>query len=368
MTKKSLLNRREPAKFKQPDSPFQSQTLFMHSNPNRQTTNLVCWFIAVMWAACLSVSKADDAATATTSIAANNTVAASPPETTNTPVPAVVPEATNAPTVASALANTNSPLAATGPTATNMPPAGAAPPTSNTPSTATAPASTPPPAATQPAATVPLVSTTRAKTFEETTAPSYQPFTLGAEAGTTGVGGGAVWRFADNFGLVGGMDYLKFSLNRTYSGVPYSGNVDLQSEYAGINYYPSKGSSFHISLGAIFNQNQFTGSAVSATDGAITVNGYPVPANTSVNLEYKQQPVDPYVSIGGNLYLDKRHHLSLGGELGAFYLGNPKVSVSTNPSGVVPQSDLAAYQQQVENDIKKVPVWPVLKLSLNYSF
>jgi hypothetical protein len=198
------------------------------------------------------------------------------------------------------------------------------------------------------------------------TPPSYQPFTLGAEAGTTGFGGGAGWRFADHFGLVGGMDYLKYSLDQTISGIPYSANLNLQSEYAALNIYPSRERSFHISLGAYFNQNRLTGKAVS--NGSLLVNGYPVPPGDSVNLEYKQQPVDPYVSLGGNLYFDKGRHFSLGAELGAFYLGNPRVNVTTTPPGVVPSADLAPYQQKVENDIKKVPVWPILKLSLNYSF
>ena len=162
------------------------------------------------------------------------------------------------------------------------------------------------------------------------------------------------------------MDYLKYSLNRTISDIPYSANLNLQSEYAALNLYPWRNRSFHFSLGAYFNQNRLNGSAVS--DGTLQVNGATVPAGDSVLLEYKQQPVDPYVSIGGNLYFDKGHHLSLGAELGAFYLGNPRVNVTTSPSGVVPQSDLDAYRQKVENNIKKVPVWPILKLSLNYSF
>jgi hypothetical protein len=78
--------------------------------------------------------------------------------------------------------------------------------------------------------------------------------------------------------------------------------------------------------------------------------------------------VDPYVAIGGNLYFDKARHFSLGFELGAFYLGNPRVNITTTPSGVVPPADLAASEQKVKNDFKKVPVWPILKLSLNYSF
>lgn len=162
------------------------------------------------------------------------------------------------------------------------------------------------------------------------------------------------------------MDYFKYSLDRTISGIPYNADLRMQSEFAALNLYPWEESSFHFSFGAYFNQNRLNGSAVS--DGTLEVNGFPVPVGDSVHLQYKQQPVDPYVSIGGNLYFDKGHHISLGGELGVFYLGNPKVSVTTSPAGVVPQADLDAYKQQVEHDIKKVPVWPILKVSLNYSF
>lgn len=161
------------------------------------------------------------------------------------------------------------------------------------------------------------------------------------------------------------MDYLNYSLNHTFSDVPFSGKIRMQSEYAGINLYPSSDSSFHISLGAYFNQNQFTGSAIS--DGTLTVNGSPpIPKGDSVGLVYKQQPVVPYVSIGGNVYFDKARHFSLGAELGAFYLGNPKVSATSTDPAALPY--LAGYEQEVVNDIKKVPVWPILKLSLNYSF
>jgi hypothetical protein len=192
----------------------------------------------------------------------------------------------------------------------------------------------------------------------------YQPFNVGAEAGTTGIGGSASWRFADHFGLMGGADYLTYSLNRTVEGIPYNAKVLLQSEYAGLNLYPWRNRSFRLSVGAYFNQNRFNGTSVS--DGTLIVNGYPVPAGESVSLEYKQQPIVPYAAIGGNLYFDRARHFSLGAELGVFYLGNPRVSVtSTDP---LADPFLPGYQQQVEDNLKKIPVWPILKISFNYSF
>lgn len=161
------------------------------------------------------------------------------------------------------------------------------------------------------------------------------------------------------------MDYLSYTLNRTINDVPYSANLRMQSEYAALNLYPWRNSSFRLSLGAYFNQNRLTGTAVS--DGSLNVNGYPVPPGDTVRLEYKQQPVDPYASIGGNLYFDKARHFSLGAEIGAFYLGNPKVHISDS-QGAVPSADLDANQQKLAHDLKKIPVWPIIKLSLNYSF
>ncbi len=331
----------------------------MSQSPRFQTACIVCLFIAAAGLSFPLAAEADDATNTTAPATVTTPVTAVAPEATNSPAP----DNTNSPAATGASVDTNAPAPAAAQAITNTPVANAPPPT-NTPAAVMAPV-TETPAAAKPAATVPLVKATRQMASAQTTALSYQPFNLCVEAGTTGVGGGAGWRFADHLALVGGIDYLKFSLNKTYSGIPYSGDIRMQSEYAGINFYPSAKSSFRISFGAYFNQNQFTGTSVS--DGTLSINGSPpIPAGQSVSLEYKQQPVNPYASIGGNLYFDKAHHFSLGAELGVFYLGNPRVTVSS--TAPVPPVDLAAYQQQVENDIKKLPVWPILKLSLNYSF
>jgi len=276
------------------------------------------------------------------------------------------PVTTNAPAGEAAAAATNNP------SATESAAAPADQSTNAVPNIAPAtPAAIPAAAAATPAAAVPAtpITTSPAKApaaAPEMGPPAYHAINLSAEAGTTGAGGAVVWRFADHVGLVGGMDYFYFSLNKTYSGIPYSGDARLMSERVGLNLYPSAEHSFYVSFGVYLNQNRFDGSATS--DGTLEINGFPVPPGDSVHLTYQQQPVDGYVSLGGNLYFDKAHHFSLGTELGAFYLGNPKVSVTTTPPGSVPQSDLDAYKHKVESEIKKLPVWPIIRISLGYSF
>jgi hypothetical protein len=54
--------------------------------------------------------------------------------------------------------------------------------------------------------------------------PPYGPFTVAAEAGTTGFGGSLLWRFTDLLGARAGADYFSYSdYNFTPMHISYSG-------------------------------------------------------------------------------------------------------------------------------------------------
>lgn len=299
----------------------------MNRSMNQQLTRIACCLLTMV-AGTLAV-RADDAS----ATAATTNVTTTATETTNV--------STNA--VETAAADTNTAPAIS--TTTNV----------TTTTTETTNEST---NAVETAATSPIPAA-------PSPAVAYQPFSLAAEAGTTGLGGTAGWRFANHFGLQGGMDYFSYSLNKTFNGNNYSGHLRLMSEDFALNLYPWQNRSFHISLGGYVDQNRLTGNA----NGAITVNGNPyvLPPGETLKLKYQPQSINPYVSVGGNLYFDKARHFSLGGELGAFYLGTPRVSL-TDSGATVAASDLAAEQHTIQHDIKKLPVWPILKISVCYSF
>jgi hypothetical protein len=316
----------------------------MNHNQNFQMTRLACLLIAIAGICCPLASEADDTATATA------------PEITNAPAPAVAPETTPAPEA------TNTPATAAAPAITNTPATTVASETTNQPAAAAAPAATNAPAATPPATVVtakPKPAVTRKAT------PSYRPFSIDAEAGTTGYGGAAAWRFADHLGVRAGLDYFQYSFSANVQDAKYNLKIHLMSEPLALDLFPSRNSTFHLSLGALINQNQFTGANGSAQN--ITINGSPyfIPAN-ALSLKLKQPAVLPYASLGGNLYLGSRHHLFLSGELGAAY-GRWNASF-TDSSGLISASDLAAEQSKVRNGANKVPVWPIIKISVGYSF
>ncbi len=196
---------------------------------------------------------------------------------------------------------------------------------------------------------------------QDSNSPSYHPLTLEAEIGTTGYGGTGVLRFSDHFGVGGGLDYFYYSRTGNIKDAEYSATIRLMSEPATLYVYPWAAHSFHFRLGAAFNQNRVTGTN---PNGSFTLNGTTYPG--TLNLDIQQQAVDPYLSMGGNLYFDHAHHWSLGAELGAMYTGKPRVGLtSSNPAA---NADVANERQQLVNYANKVQFWPVIKLGLNFSF
>jgi hypothetical protein len=197
------------------------------------------------------------------------------------------------------------------------------------------------------------------------------PVEITPEAGTTGLGASANFRFANHFGIRTGFDYFHYSLTRTEQSAQYKGTLRLQSEPTAVDLYPSRHSSFHLSLGILWNQQQLTGSAVPSS-GSITLNGnkYSL-SGASVNLKVNQPSVMPYAGIGGDFfYFDSGHHVSFGGELGAAY---GKWTTSLTENGVADpthtlQNDINTEQGKINHTLNKVPVWPILKLGIGISF
>ena len=201
-----------------------------------------------------------------------------------------------------------------------------------------------------------------------TNAPCWRPMQLALEAGTTGAGGTLAARFSDHFGIAGGVDYFTYSQNgRDFSGVNYDLDLRMMNENLGLRWYPWAKRSFYLSLGAIINQNRLNGRAVS--DGSLVISGYTVPAGEAVDLHYTQQPVDPYVSLGGNFfYFDKARHWAFGGELGVYYLGDSKLELTSNAGDAALNAALAKQRDKTIHDLRRYPVWPILKLQVSYAF
>jgi hypothetical protein len=206
--------------------------------------------------------------------------------------------------------------------------------------------------------------------------PPYQPWTVGGEIGSTGIGVFGSWRFSDHLGVRAGVDFLQWSENNLSIGdFRYSATARLLSEPLTLDIYPWQKHSFHVSVGMLFNQNQLTGT--SSGFGPVSIAGHSFDFSDVglLNLKIQQQPVDPYLTIGGNfLYFDHAHHWALGGELGVAYTGTPIMSLTSSgrfSGGGGPDSIGAALgqeKQKAQDWADKFTWLPINKLTVTYSF
>jgi hypothetical protein len=207
----------------------------------------------------------------------------------------------------------------------------------------------------------------------------YQPLSVGIEAGTLGLGGAVSWRFSDHFGIRGGVNYLNYEDDaREIEGITYDSELRLQSYPLALDIYPWKDRSFRITAGVLFNQNELTGTVPDPGGPGITFvdigsGNYDVNADLSgMSVSAEQDEFSPFISIGGNFYLDKAKHWSIGGELGVAYTGSPEATISIgNPTTALTpgfQADKAAEEAELEDKMEDYKFYPIVKLSLNFSF
>jgi hypothetical protein len=223
------------------------------------------------------------------------------------------------------------------------------------------------------------LSTQTVKAADEMGAPDYRPFTLGLEASSTGPGVAADWRFAEHFGARAGVNgFFGASIdigNRDIEGINYDAKLKLMSEPLAVDFYPWKASTFRVTVGILFNQNEIKGSTDAVPGQTFVQIGdspgtYDIGSLGNLDMKAEQNLVAPYVSIGMIFYLDKQKHWSVGGELGVAYTGSPDVTLSTGSgaenSDAGLQQDLNVEAQQIEDGAWKF--YPIVKVSVNYSF
>jgi hypothetical protein len=216
-----------------------------------------------------------------------------------------------------------------------------------------------------------LVPTARADEAAETV--NYRPVTFSVDASTLGLGVSAGWRFQDHLGLHAGVNYFGLSKDgNEIEGVSYNTDLRLFSAPVALDIYPWASNPFRISVGVLWNGNQLEGVVPQdpvAGRTFIEIGGasYDSAAIGNLNMKVEQEAVTPFVSIGTSFYFDKAKHWSLSGELGVAYTGSPEVALN-NTGGPINPADLAAEQQQIEDKMDDYKFYPILKISLNFSF
>lgn len=217
----------------------------------------------------------------------------------------------------------------------------------------------------------------------------FSHFALGVYASTLGPGVEVAVPLANHFNLRAGVNLFSYSTNITNSGITYGADITLRSVQASLDWFP-RGKKFHISPGVLlYNGNRVSANLI-------------IPVNTSFSLDsvsYYSDPVDPLTGsakmsfpvagpqltagFGNMLPRWKNQHFSIPFEFGAAYFGNGTAllqftgSACTSLGGIncMPvtsftrfQTDLAAEQTKIQNDLHYARFFPILHLGISYKF
>ena len=212
---------------------------------------------------------------------------------------------------------------------------------------------------------------------------------LGAQVGILGVGFQVATPLASHLNLRGGANFFNYNDGLSSDGINYNANLHFRSVDTSVDWFPWA-RSFHISPGALlYNGNQVTANAAVPAGGTFTLNDTtytssvadPVTGTGSV----KFNKAAPKITVGwGNMLPRSGRHFSAPFEIGFAYAGQPKTvlnlagnacynyegqnycsDVATN---TMIQTNLAAQQQKIANDISPARFFPILSSGFSYSF
>ena len=181
-----------------------------------------------------------------------------------------------------------------------------------------------------------------------------------AVGGTGGVGAGVGLHLGERFTVRAEMADYKYDTNVTEAGIRYDAGVKLATQGAYLDFKPFAGT-FRITAGANFSSHSLATLSFNDVGGA-TIGGvnYPGlnPGDLRASVDYGTRP---YVGIGWGL---ARDGFTMGLDLGV-EIGSPEIRLT----GVgVNQADLDAELADLQDALSKLDLYPIVKISIGYSF
>jgi len=199
-----------------------------------------------------------------------------------------------------------------------------------------------------------------------------------ADLGTTGAGFHLVVPMESNLNGRFGANYFQHDFDRTTNKVDYAIKGKLQTFDILFDWYVREGSPFHLTGGLVYNGNRFDATAQASQSGTYSLNGNSYSAAeigiVKGRIEYRKAA--PYLGIGwGNaLAAGNGSHWSFNADLGAFFQGNPNVTLGNWGCTTVADvcklvaRDVAAEGLRLKDDVDSFKVYPVVRASVNYRF
>jgi len=198
------------------------------------------------------------------------------------------------------------------------------------------------------------------------------PIAIGAEAGTAGFGPDVIITVSKNFTVTGGYTWLNFNYDTSSSDADYTGKLKLSNVQAMVNWHPFAGT-FHISAGAFLSDNKVTVTGKPKGNATYEIGGTTYTAAQIGTLSGNAELVKgaaPYVGFGW-AKTPVKGGFGLFADIGVLFTSSAKASLSaTGPvtSDATFQSNLRTEEKKVNDDLKPLRYYPIIKIGVLYRF
>jgi hypothetical protein len=187
--------------------------------------------------------------------------------------------------------------------------------------------------------------------------------------GTLGAGLGAAWQLNSYVGLRADIEGIGFSTSLSVDGGRYDGQLRLLQGGLYGDLFPFASNDFRVSVGALINDDAFTGQAVPDAFGNYVIGNTYVPAvGPAPEATVTLPRVLPYLGIG---YGHRRpaRGFGLAVDLGVAY-GRPHASYNVPAIylAVASPEDIAIEEQRLDEKVNRYRLYPVAQIALTYRF
>jgi hypothetical protein len=213
----------------------------------------------------------------------------------------------------------------------------------------------------------------------------FRSIAIGFKADTLGAGIELVTPVSRSFNLRSSINVFALDYPFTIDGINYDARLHLKSSETTLDWFPGR-HGFHISPGILYVKNTLTAPAFVGPGQAFVlgsqtfINSVDDPVSGSASVVYPRT-FAPMLLLGyGNIIPRSGRHLSVPFEFGLAYTGAPQINVALNGTACItqgcvsfagnPQAQTYVNQEVhiLNEDLKRVPVFPILSLGLAYHF
>ena len=184
---------------------------------------------------------------------------------------------------------------------------------------------------------------------------------IGIRAGTTGVGADVAWGVVPTVSARVGYSALKWGYDVNTTNANYQGDLKL-SNFSGLLDFHPLGPAFRLTGGVILNSNKYEAT------------GHPtggLPGSFNAKVEPARRAA-PYLGVGwGNV---SGMGVNFYADLGVMFMGSPKATLNADCTGLsgaactTLQSQTAAEQARLEDELKRFKAFPVFNIGLTVGF